>query len=202
MGRQARRRAITQGRRRYSRSARRSRRARRPGRRPPAAPPWRTPSSSRRASRGSPPRPWSSSGAYATDKLVTIVGVRRHSFDGRVTTRLCTTTAACIRTSPVPDRAAGPGDEPRRPADHMATTASRSLSAAPFVAGAPSGSSARACDSLAYSFFERPDSISRVATTTSVFQWRLRHCQVSHHGGRVRAGERTRPGRSGRVIAL
>jgi hypothetical protein len=34
---------------------------------------------------------------------------------------------------------------------------------------------------LAYSFFERPLSISSEATTTSVFQCRLRHCQVSHH---------------------
>ena len=35
--------------------------------------------------------------------------------------------------------------------------------------GAPSASSAKACDSLAYSFFERPLSISSDATTTSVF---------------------------------
>ena len=70
-------------------------------------------------------------------------------------------------------RATEPGEKPRRPTDHMATTASRSFSAAPFVAGAASGASATACASLAYSFFERPESISSEATTTSVFQCRL-----------------------------
>lgn len=44
----------------------------------------------------------------------------------------------------------------RRPMGHTATTACRSLSAAPLAAGVPSGTSARACDSLAYSVFERP----------------------------------------------
>ena len=72
----------------------------------------------------------------------------------------------------------GPGGLTRRPMGHIATTASRS-SAAPFAAGAPSGASATACASWAYSFFERPDSISNEETTTSVFQWRLRGRQVS-----------------------
>jgi hypothetical protein len=81
------------------------------------------------------------------------------------------------------DRAAGPGDEPRRPMErtgvHIATTASRSFSAAaPFAAGSESGSSAADWTSFAYSFLERPLSISSDATTTSVFQCRLRHCQV------------------------
>ena len=50
---------------------------------------------------------------------------------------------------------------------------------APFVCGAASGASATAWASLAYSFLERPDSISSWPTTTSVFQGRLGHCQVS-----------------------
>ena len=58
------------------------------------------------------------------------------------------------------------GDEPRRPMCHIATTASRSPSAAPFAAGAPSGASATACASCAYSFFERPESISSDETTS------------------------------------
>lgn len=45
------------------------------------------------------------------------------------------------------------GKQPRRPTDHMATTASRSFSAvAPFACGAASGASATAWASLAYSF--------------------------------------------------
>ena len=46
------------------------------------------------------------------------------------------------------------------------------------AAGAPSRASATAWTSWAYSLFERRDSISSEATTTSVFQCRLRHCQL------------------------
>ena len=67
-------------------------------------------------------------------------------------------------------RTTGAGGSPRRPTDHMATTASRSLPAAPLDAGVGLGASATDCASLAYSFLERPDSISSEATTTSVFQ--------------------------------
>ena len=45
--------------------------------------------------------------------------------------------------------------------------------AAPFVAGCPSEASASDWVSLAYSFLERPESISSDATTTSVFQCRF-----------------------------
>jgi len=85
-------------------------------------------------------------------------------------------------SSSKPDRVTGPGEKPRHPTDHMAdyvgdhmaTTASMSSSTvAPLAWGSPSSPSATAWASLAYSFLERPDSISRDATTTSVFQCRL-----------------------------
>src|SRR5688500_17506895 len=70
-------------------------------------------------------------------------------------------------------RVTGPGEKPRHPTDHMATTASTSSSTvAPLAWGSPSEPSATAWASLAYSFLERPDSISSEATTTSVFQCR------------------------------
>ena len=66
----------------------------------------------------------------------------------------------------------------RRPTSHIATTAPRSSAAALFAVRAPSGASATARASWTYFFFERPDSILSEETTTSVFQCRLRQCQV------------------------
>ena len=72
------------------------------------------------------------------------------------------------------------GEAPSPGTDHITTTASRSFSAeAPFAGGvgpaASSGASATAWASLAYSFFDPPDSISNEATTTSVFQAACAH---------------------------
>ena len=79
-------------------------------------------------------------------------------------------------------RVPGPGETP---AAHIATTASRSDSdSAPcaLVIGVgsfeASGASASDWTSLAYSFFERPESISSDATTTSVREWRLGQWQA------------------------
>ena len=87
--------------------------------------------------------------------------------------RLDCGTTRCVRRRRGPDRAAGPGEKPRRPTDHIATRTSSGSAAAPLVdCASSSGAVATACASLAYSFLPRPESISSEAITTSVFQCR------------------------------